>query len=171
MRGSNAALVRTDQRSWDSGCRSLARRDRCRAPARTAVKPGAISRLTSRPLSSVMGAPYSQRKPALMVRPGSMRQSSVKYSVVDRLAKIFVRVAEGDGAGVGNADQKVGEVRAVRRCAGACGCRAGKVETARADSAGSSRCTPACESRRRRSRCGGRDRCRPTRKARRCDCG
>ena len=43
----------------------------------TAVKPGATSRLTRRSLSSVTGAPYSQRTPALMVSSGLTRQSSM----------------------------------------------------------------------------------------------
>ncbi len=52
--------------------------------------------------------------------------------VVDRFAEIFVRVAEGDGAGVGHADEEVGQVGAAGRYAvgWALGCGAGKSEDA-----------------------------------------
>ena len=43
----------------------------------SAVNPGAISRFTSRPYNSVIGAPYSQRIPAFSVSSGLIRQSSL----------------------------------------------------------------------------------------------
>ncbi len=43
----------------------------------SATKPGAMSRFTRRPNSSVMGALYSQRTPAFNVSPGLILQSSV----------------------------------------------------------------------------------------------
>ena len=61
-----------------------------------------------------------------------MRQSSVTYSVVNGLAEILVRVAEGDGAGIRHTDEEVGEVRAAGRRAVRMALRggAGKSESA-----------------------------------------
>src|SRR5690349_17044599 len=53
----------------------------------TAVKPGATSRLTSRPNRSVIGDSYSHRTPALSVNDGLMRQSSVMYPAYELLRK------------------------------------------------------------------------------------
>src|SRR5580765_5571125 len=46
----------------------------------TAVNPGATSRLTRRPWSSVIGASYSHRSPRFAVNPGLIRQSSFTYA-------------------------------------------------------------------------------------------
>src|SRR5215207_8870340 len=53
----------------------------------TAVNPGAISRLTSLPSRSVMGASYSQRTPRLIVNDGLSLTSSVTYASYELLRK------------------------------------------------------------------------------------
>src|SRR6185503_9644377 len=48
--------------------------------AAACANPDATSRFTRRSFSSVIGAPYSYRAPALIVRMGKTRQSSVAYA-------------------------------------------------------------------------------------------
>ena len=56
-----------------------------------------------------MGAPYSHRKACVQ---GEFRTDSPvvgEVSIVDGLTKVFVGVPEGDGTGVGNAKEEIGE--------------------------------------------------------------
>ena len=80
----------------------------------------------------MIGAPYSQRTPALMVRVEQHTPVIGGVSIVDRFAEIFVRVAKGEGTGVGDADEEVGEVGAAGGYAAgrALGRGAGKSENA-----------------------------------------
>src|SRR5437867_3878958 len=103
MRGSKPPLSARTSDSWD-------------VPAitgETEVKPGAMSRFTSRPYFSMMGDSYSHRTPRFSVRAPSRAS---RRSSTSRLTKILVGISEREGTRRGNGQQ---EVRKVISCSGA----------------------------------------------------
>ena len=78
----------------------------------SAEKPGAMSRFTRRPYSSVMGEPYSQRTPAFRVNAGADSPIVGEVGVVQRIRENICRRCRTRRSCVGNAQQKIREIGA-----------------------------------------------------------
>ena len=71
------------------------------------VNPGATFRLTRRPYFSVTGDQYSQRTPAFSVKPGLMRQSSLRNASATELRRYLSALPNAMEAASGTPSRKL----------------------------------------------------------------